>query len=156
MNLLVKSGNQQLEEILKKFNPHNVAIADEITEKNISNIDCLIMLSSLNHCSDPEELNLKIQDIYNTLSLCVEQDIKNILTDDEFLRAKYTSPIGRFDEQQYNHILQRFGTDCEDTYKLNAFDFQKIRSYLELNKKTPKVECNVQGLKEKAEEIVQL
>ena len=66
-------------EILKKFNPHNVVITDEITEKNISNIDCLIMLSSLNHCSDPEELNLKIQDIYNTLSLCVEQDIKKVI-----------------------------------------------------------------------------
>ncbi len=79
MNLLVKSGNQQLEKILKKFNQHNVVITDEITEKNISNTDCLIMLSSLNRCSDPEELNLKIQDIYNTLSLCVEQDIKKVI-----------------------------------------------------------------------------
>tara|TARA_Y100001960_G_scaffold331799_1_gene430010 strand:+ start:16469 stop:17044 length:576 start_codon:yes stop_codon:yes gene_type:complete len=86
----------------------------------------------------------------------VEQELKNVLTDDEFLRAKYTSPTGEFDEQHYNHILQRFGTDCEEIYKIQAFDFHKISSYLELNNKTPKVECNVQGLKEKAAEIFEL
>ncbi len=79
MNLIVKSGNQQLEEILKNFSNHNILITDEVTEKNISNSDCLIMLSSLKHCSSPDELNLKIQDIYNSLSLCVEQNIDKII-----------------------------------------------------------------------------
>ena len=79
MNLLIKSGNKQLEEIFKNFRDHNVVITDEVTEKNLSNTDCLIMLSSLKHCSDPEELNLKIQDIYNSLSLCVEQDIDKVI-----------------------------------------------------------------------------
>ena len=79
MNLLIKSGNQQLERILKNFDRHNIFIKDEITEKNLSNTDCLIILSSLKDCSDTEELNLKIQDIYNTLSLCVERDIKKVI-----------------------------------------------------------------------------
>ena len=79
MNLLVKSGNQQLEEIFKNFSDHNVVITEEVTEKNASNADCLIMLSSLKNCSSPDELNLKIQDIYNTLSLCVEQSINKII-----------------------------------------------------------------------------
>ncbi len=79
MNLLVKSGKQQIEEIFKNFSNHKVVITEEITEKNISNTDCLIMLSSLKHCSSPNELNLKIQDIYNSLSLCVEQGIDKVI-----------------------------------------------------------------------------
>jgi hypothetical protein len=79
MNLLIKSGSQHLEGILKKIDHHNVIIEEEITEKNISNSDCLIILSSLKNCSDPEELNLKIQDIYNTLSLCVEEGINKVI-----------------------------------------------------------------------------
>ena len=79
MNLLVKSGKQQIEEIFKNFSNHKVVITEEITEKNISNTDCLIMLSSLKHCSSPNELNLKIQDIYNSLSLCVEQGINKVI-----------------------------------------------------------------------------
>lgn len=84
----------------------------------------------------------------------VEQDLKNILTNDDLLRAKYTSQTGEFDEQHYNHIMQRFGADCEDIYKIQAFDFQNIISYLELNNKTPKIECDIQGLKEQAAEII--
>ena len=80
----------------------------------------------------------------------VEQDIKNILTNDDLLRAKHTSLTGELDEINYNHILKVFGSECEDIYKIQFFDFEKIISYLELNNKTPKVECDIQGLKEKA------
>ena len=79
MNLLIKSGSEKLEKIFDNFRNYDVKITNEVNEKNIANADCLIILSALKNCSDPEEFNLKIQDIYNTLSLSVEQDIKKVI-----------------------------------------------------------------------------
>ena len=79
MNLLIKSGSEKLEKIIDNFKNYDVKITNEVNEKNIANADCLIILSTLKNCSDPEEFNLKIQDIYNTLSLSVEQGIKKVI-----------------------------------------------------------------------------
>ena len=79
MNLLIKSGSEKLEKIFDNFRNYDVKITNEVNEKNITNTDCLIILSALKNCSDPEEFNLKIQDIYNTLSLSVEQGIKKVI-----------------------------------------------------------------------------
>ena len=78
MNLLIKSGSEKLEKIIDNFKNYDVKITNEVNEKNIANADCLIILPTLKNCSDPEEFNLKIQDIYNTLSLSVEQGIKKV------------------------------------------------------------------------------
>ena len=79
MNLLIKSGSEKLEKIIDNFKNYDVKITNEVNEKNIANADCLIILSTLKNCSDPEEFNLKIQDIYNTLSFSVEQGIKKVI-----------------------------------------------------------------------------
>ena len=79
MKLLVKTGNKELENILKNLSSHSVEITDQISSKNIRDKDCLIILSSLINCLNPEEFNLKIQDIYNTLSLSVEEGIDKII-----------------------------------------------------------------------------
>ena len=79
MNLLVSSGHNDLENLLDQIDNHEVEIVNEITEKNISKADCLIILSSLENCSSTEEFNLKIQGIYNTLALSVEQGINKVI-----------------------------------------------------------------------------
>ena len=79
MKLLVKTGNKELENILKNLSSHSVEITDQISSKNIRDKDCLIILSSFINCLNPEEFNLKIQDIYNTLSLSVEEGIDKII-----------------------------------------------------------------------------
>ena len=79
MNILVSSGHNDLENLLDQIDNHEVEIVNEITEKNISKADCLIILSSLENCSSTEEFNLKIQGIYNTLALSVEQGINKVI-----------------------------------------------------------------------------
>jgi len=79
MNLLIKSGNKELEKNLKNLDNHSVKIVDNISSKDFSNNDCLIIISSLKECKTPEELNLKIQDIYNTLSISVEEGIEKVI-----------------------------------------------------------------------------
>ena len=79
MNLLVSSGHNDLENLLDQIDNHEVEIVNEITEKNISKADCLIILSSLENCSSTEEFNLKIQGIYNTLALSVEQGVNKVI-----------------------------------------------------------------------------
>ena len=79
MNLLVSSGHNDLENLLDQIDNHEVEIVNEITEKNISKADCLIILSSLENCSSTEEFNLKIQGIYNTLALSVEYGISKVI-----------------------------------------------------------------------------
>lgn len=79
MNLLIKSGNKELEKNFKNLDNHSVKIVDNISSKDFSNNDCLIIISSLKECETPEELNLKIQDIYNTLSLSVEEGIEKVI-----------------------------------------------------------------------------
>ena len=79
MNLLVSKGHNDLENLLDQIDNHEVEIVNEITEKNISKADCLIILSSLENCSSTEEFNLKIQGIYNTLALSVEQGVNKVI-----------------------------------------------------------------------------
>lgn len=79
MNLLIKSGHNDLENLLNDLNSHDVKIVNKVTEKNISKADCLIILSSLENCTSTEEFNLKIQDIYNTLALSVEYGINKVI-----------------------------------------------------------------------------
>ena len=79
MNLLVSSGHKDIENLLNQIDNHEVKIVNEITEKNISKADCLLILSSLENCSSTEEFNLKIQGIYNTLALSVEQGINKVI-----------------------------------------------------------------------------
>ena len=80
MNILITPGNDHLSNILKnKLRGHSVINSKNLSTKNISNFDCLIILSCLKKCTDPEELNLKIQDIYNTLSSSVESNIKKVI-----------------------------------------------------------------------------
>ena len=79
MNLLVSSGHKDIENLLNQIDNHEVKIVNEITEKNISKADCLLILSSLENCSSTEEFNLKIQGIYNTLALSVEQGVNKVI-----------------------------------------------------------------------------
>ena len=80
MKILITPGNDHLSNSLKnKLKGHSVVYSNDTTAKNISNFDCIIILSSLKKCTDPEELNLKIQEIYNTLSSSVESNIKKII-----------------------------------------------------------------------------
>jgi len=79
MNLLVSSGHKDIENLLNQIDNYEVEIVNEITEKNISKADCLLILSSLENCSSTEEFNLKIQGIYNTLALSVEQGVNKVI-----------------------------------------------------------------------------
>tara|TARA_A100001037_G_C15105127_1_gene616038 strand:- start:737 stop:1375 length:639 start_codon:yes stop_codon:yes gene_type:complete len=79
MNLLVSSGHKDIENLLNQIDNHEVKIVNEITKKNISKADCLLILSSLENCSSTEEFNLKIQGIYNTLALSVEQGVNKVI-----------------------------------------------------------------------------
>ena len=80
MKILITPGNDHLSNSLKnKLKGHSVVYSNDTTAKNVSNFDCLIILSSLKRCTDPEELNLKIQEIYNTLSSSVESNINKII-----------------------------------------------------------------------------
>ena len=79
MNIIIKSGNKELEKNLNNLDGHSVKIVDQVSSENISNNDCLIILSSLKDCKNPEEFNLKIQDIYNTLSVSVEEGIGKVI-----------------------------------------------------------------------------
>ena len=54
MNLLIKSGNKELEKNLKNLDNHSVKIVDNISSKDFSNNDCLIIISSLKECKKPE------------------------------------------------------------------------------------------------------
>ena len=61
MNILITAGNDKLSNILKNnLKGHSIKVSNDLSTKNISNFDCLIILSSLKKCLDPEELNLKI------------------------------------------------------------------------------------------------
>ena len=80
MNILITTGNDNLSNILKNnLKGHSIKVSNDLSTNNISNFDCLIILSSLKKCLDPEELNLKIQGIYNTLSSSVESNIKKVI-----------------------------------------------------------------------------
>lgn len=79
MNLVVSSGHNDLENLLSQIDNNEVEVVNEVTEKNISKADCLIILSSLENCSNTEEFNLKIQNIYNTLALSVEQGVNKVI-----------------------------------------------------------------------------
>ena len=43
MNLLIKSGNKELEKNFKNLDNHSVKIVDNISSKDFSNNDCLRM-----------------------------------------------------------------------------------------------------------------
>ena len=79
MNILVSSGNVKLESVVKNLKNHSVEIVNDVTKKNMIGSDCLIILSSIEPCNKPEEFNLKIQKIYNTLSTAVEEGIKKVI-----------------------------------------------------------------------------
>ena len=55
MNILITPGNDDLSNILKnKLRGHSVIYSKNLSTKNISNFDCLIILSCLKKCTDPE------------------------------------------------------------------------------------------------------
>lgn len=85
----------------------------------------------------------------------VEQNIENVISNDDILRAKYTSESGHFDEVHYNHILSKYGTDFEDIYKIEPYDFYKLQNYLEKKNRLPFVECDVLELKQEATRFIE-
>lgn len=85
----------------------------------------------------------------------VEQNIENVISNDDILRAKYTSENGDFDEVHYNHILSKFGTDFEDIYKIEPYDSYKLQNYLEKKNRLPFVKCDVLELKQEATRFIE-
>ncbi len=80
MKLLITEGSKEVTQILKGgLNQFDVTVRKEASDDSISQFDCAIIQALSEKCKTPQDLNLKLQEVYNNLSAFVEGGIKKVI-----------------------------------------------------------------------------
>ena len=80
MKLLITQGSKEVTQILKReLNQFDVTVRRGVSNDSISQFDCAIIQALSENCKTPQDLNLKLQEVYNNLSAFVEGGIKKVI-----------------------------------------------------------------------------